>query len=54
MRSGLASPCGNTIEDTFTRANQTGWGTTTNPDGVPNMTWGTDGNGSKAFVRISK
>src|SRR5919201_409449 len=43
----------NTIEDTFMRSNQTGWGTTTNPDGVPNVSWGMDGNGSKSFVSIS-
>jgi hypothetical protein len=42
----------NTFEDTFTRPNQTGWGTTTNPDGVPNVTWGLDGSGSKFFVTM--
>jgi hypothetical protein len=42
----------NTIEDTFTRPNQTGWGTT-NPDGVPNVTWGSDGDGTHANVTIS-
>jgi streptogramin lyase len=40
------------IEDTFTRPNQTGWGTTTNPDGVPNVTWGMDGNGAKSYVTV--
>ena len=48
-----ASTGSNTIEDTFTRANQAGWGTTTNTDGVPAVTWGMDGNGSKPFVTIS-
>jgi hypothetical protein len=33
----------NTIEDNFTRANQSGWGTTTNNGGVPNVAWGMDG-----------
>ena len=35
----------NTIEDNFTRANQTGWGITTNTDSVPNVAWGTDADG---------
>ena len=48
-----ASTGSNTIEDTFTRPNQTGWGSTTNPDGVPASPWGMDGNGSKPFVSIS-
>ena len=48
-----ASTSTNTIEDTFTRANQTGWGTTTNPDGVPNVAWGMDGSGAKTSVTIS-
>jgi hypothetical protein len=30
---------GNTAEDNFTRANQAGWGTTTNNDGLPNYAW---------------
>ena len=51
--SPTASTGSNTIEDTFTRANQAGWGTTTNTDGVPAVTWGMDGNGSKPFVTIS-
>jgi hypothetical protein len=42
----------NTIEDALTRPNQTGWGTMTNPDGVPNVTWGMDGNGAKSYVTI--
>jgi streptogramin lyase len=56
--SGSAAPCGsgagiNTIEDTFTRANQTGWGSSTNSDGVPNVAWGMDGSGSLSNVTIS-
>jgi hypothetical protein len=55
--AGRAAPAAlavsNTIEDVFQRPNQMGWGTTTNPDGVPNVTWGMDGNGSKSFVSIS-
>jgi hypothetical protein len=43
----------NTIEDTFTRANQAGWGITTNYDSVPNVAWGTDANGSQPYVSIS-
>ena len=43
----------NTIEDTFTRANQAGWGITTNYDSVPNVTWGTDANGSQPYVSIA-
>ena len=43
----------NTIEDTFTRANQAGWGTTTNYDSVPSVTWGTDANGSQPSVSIA-
>src|SRR5215471_18975588 len=31
-----ATGSANTIEDTFNRANQAGWGTTTNYDSVPN------------------
>ncbi|WIG58453.1 MAG: hypothetical protein OJF49_001199 [Ktedonobacterales bacterium] len=48
-----AASNGNTIEDTFTRGNQTGWGTSTNNDGVPNVAWGMDGNGGRSFVTIS-
>jgi streptogramin lyase len=43
----------NSIEDDFQRPNQTGWGDTTNPDGVPNVAWGMDGDGSKSFVTIT-
>lgn len=48
-----ASTGSNVIEDNFTRANQTGWGITTNNDGVPAVSWGMDGNGSKSFVTIN-
>jgi DNA-binding beta-propeller fold protein YncE len=41
----------NTIEDDFTRANQSGWGTSTNTDGVANVTWGMDGTAS--YVNIN-
>lgn len=44
---------GNSIEDTFARADQVGWGTTTNPDGVPSEAWGMDGNGTESFVTIA-
>jgi streptogramin lyase len=58
VTSGTAAPCGsgtgtNTIEDTFTRPNQTGWGTSTNNDSVPNVNWGMDGSGNLANVTIS-
>jgi hypothetical protein len=43
----------NSVEDVFVRPNQTGWGTSTNSDGVPNVVWGLDGNGSRANVTIS-
>src|SRR5262249_23515275 len=36
----------------FTRANQAGWGTTTNNDGVPNAAWGMDGDGRLSYVAI--
>jgi hypothetical protein len=48
-----ATAAANTIEDTFSRANQTGWGTTTNYDWVPNVAWGTDANGSQPYVSIN-
>ena len=53
-----AASCGsgagvNTIEDTFARANQTGWGTSTNTDGISNVAWGMDGAGSLSKVTIS-
>ena len=41
------------IEDTFGRANQVGWGTTSGRDGTPRVAWGMDGDGSKEFVTIS-
>jgi streptogramin lyase len=43
----------NTLEDTFSRANQVGWGTSTNPDGVSNISWGMDGSGSLPYVQIA-
>lgn len=43
----------NTQEDNFTRANQTGWGTSTNGDGVTNTAWGLDANGSLSYVTIN-
>jgi streptogramin lyase len=46
-------PASNTIEDNFTRANQTGWGTSTNSSGVANVTWGMDGDGSMSNVTIT-
>src|SRR5207248_322400 len=48
-----ATATSNSIEDTFTRPNQTGWGTTTNNDGVPSVAWGLDGNGTQSYVTIS-
>lgn len=43
----------NTIEDNFNRLGQTGWGTSANLDGVPNVVWGMDGNGGLSYVTIS-
>jgi len=43
----------NAIEDTFTRANQTGWGTSTNAYNVPNVAWGMDGGGAMSNVAIA-
>ncbi len=48
-----ATAAANTIEDNFTRANQTGWGITTNNDSVPNVAWGTDADGSQPYVSIA-
>src|SRR2546430_2952882 len=52
MPATAATAASNTIEDVFARPNQTGWGTTTDPDGVPNVAWGMDGSGSKSLVSI--
>ncbi|HLZ59951.1 MAG TPA: hypothetical protein VKR06_23630 [Ktedonosporobacter sp.] len=52
-QAALSTVAANTIEDNFTRANQTGWGTTTNTDSVPNVAWGADANGSQPYVSIS-
>lgn len=51
--ASLSTLAANTIEDNFTRANQTGWGITTNNDSVPNVAWGTDANGSQPYVSIN-
>ncbi len=51
--SSSTSTTGNTVEDTFTRANQAGWGSSTNSDGVPSITWGMDGTGSLASVSLT-
>jgi streptogramin lyase len=51
--SPLAGAASVAIEDNFTRANQAGWGTTTNADGVANVAWGMDGDGTHAFVTIA-
>jgi streptogramin lyase len=56
--SGSAAACGggagvNTLEDTFQRADQAGWGVTVNADGVPDVTWGLDGGGSLSNVTIA-
>src|SRR6266516_8178988 len=48
-----ATAAANTIEDNFTRANQSGWGITTNTDSVPNVAWGTDADGSQPYVSIN-
>src|SRR6266700_202768 len=48
-----ATAAANTIEDNFTRANQTGWGITTNTDSVPTVAWGTDADGSQPYVSIT-
>jgi RHS repeat-associated protein len=40
----------NTLEDSFTRANQAGWGTSTNSDGVANAAWGLDGTASSVNI----
>lgn len=49
----LASASANEFEDTFVRANQTGWGTSTNVDGVPNFSWSGAGSGNSSFVTIN-
>jgi YD repeat-containing protein len=51
--SGTSGPGTNTIEANFTRANQTGWGTSTNSDGVANLAWGMKGDGTQSFVTVS-
>jgi hypothetical protein len=43
----------NTIEDNFTRSNQTGWGSSTNTSSVSNIAWGMQGNGSAGYVTIN-
>jgi hypothetical protein len=49
----MTTPTGsNTIEHVFIRPDQTGWGTTTDSDGVPNVTSGMDGRGAKSVVTI--
>ena len=48
-----ATAAANTIEDNFTRLNQTGWGITTNTDSVPTVAWGTDADGSQPYVSIT-
>src|SRR6266704_5231834 len=48
-----ATAAANTIEDNFTRADQPGWGITTNTDSVPNVAWGTDADGSQSYVSIT-
>ncbi len=49
--ASLLTSSTNTIEDDFTRANQSGWGTSANTDGVANVTWGMDGTAS--YVNIA-
>ena len=54
--TATASPSGtgsSSIDDNFMRADQTGWGTGTKPDGVPGVTWGIDGSGARPSVTIS-
>jgi hypothetical protein len=41
------------LNDTFARADQVGWGTSSGPKGTSTVVWGMDGDGSKAFVTIS-
>ncbi len=48
-----ATAAANIIEDNFTRADQPGWGITTNTDSVPNVAWGTDADGSQSYVSIT-
>src|SRR6185295_4853216 len=48
----LGGPPGNAIEDDFTRADQSGWGRSTNTAGLPDVDWGADGAG-KAYVNIA-
>ena len=55
---GAAAACGqgsgvNTLEDTFQRANQSGWGSSVNADGVPNFAWTMDADGSMSNVSIA-
>jgi len=51
--AALSTQSGNMIEDTFTRADQMGWGTTSNGDGIPSVVWGMDGDGTKSFVTLA-
>jgi Glycosyl hydrolase family 12/IPT/TIG domain len=43
----------NTLEDNFTRANQTGWGGSANADGVPAFAWAGDADGTHAYDTIT-
>jgi hypothetical protein len=51
--ASAAVPAANAIDDTFARANQAGWGSSTNADGVQPVTWGIDGDGTAANVTSS-
>src|SRR6266566_641643 len=54
MTTAATSACRrSSIDDTFMRVDQAGWGTTTTPDGVPNVAWGMGGDGTHPYVTIS-
>jgi hypothetical protein len=46
-------PSSNTIEDNFSRPNQSGWGISTNADGIAPVTWGMDSSASSSYVTIA-
>jgi hypothetical protein len=48
----LAASAPNTLADTFTRADQTGWGVSANASGVGACAWGGDANGTNASVML--
>lgn len=47
------APTPNTLEDTFTRPNQLGWGTSVNTEGVGSCAWGGAADGAHANVMLT-